>query len=99
VRQLGTLTFTDTAQKVVLIVDPGTGKTHLATAMEVSGISTQGKPVHFYSTVDLVNVLDREKRGGKAGRLALSLLRMDLVIGVLAVSRPAVLCRITCGRN
>lgn len=36
--------------------------------------------MRFYSTVDLVNVLAREKRDGKAGRLALSLLRMDLVI-------------------
>ena len=38
------------------------------------------KRVRFYSTVDLVNVLEREKRDGKAGRLALSFLRMDLVI-------------------
>ena len=36
--------------------------------------------MRFYSTVDLVNVLEREKRDGKAGRIALSLLRMDLVI-------------------
>jgi DNA replication protein DnaC len=64
----------------VLIGGPGTGKTHLATAMAVSGIATKGKRVRFYSTVDLVNVLEREKREGKAGRLALSLLRMHLVI-------------------
>ena len=80
VRQLATLTFTETAQNVVLIGGPGTGKTHLATAMAVSGIATKGKRVRFYSTVDLVNVLEREKRDGKAGRLALSLLRMDLVV-------------------
>lgn len=30
--------------------------------------------------VDLTNVLEREKRDGKAGRLVLSLMRMDLVI-------------------
>ena len=36
--------------------------------------------MRFYSTVDLVNVLEREKRDGKAGRIALSLMRMDLVI-------------------
>jgi len=36
--------------------------------------------VRFYSTVDLVNVLEKEKRDGKAGRIALSLMRMDLVI-------------------
>lgn len=79
-RQLATLTFTDTAQNVVLIGGPVTGKTHLATAMAVSGIATKGKRVRFYSTVDLVNVLEREKRDDKAGRLALSLLRMDLVV-------------------
>ena len=80
VKQLATLSFTDTAQNAVLIGGPGTGKTHLATAIAVSGIAAQGKRVRFYSTVDLVNGLEREKRDGKAGRLALALLRMDLVI-------------------
>jgi DNA replication protein DnaC len=36
--------------------------------------------VRFYSTVDLVNALEREKAEGKAGRIAGSLLRMDLVV-------------------
>lgn len=80
VNQLATLTFTDTAQNAVLIGGPGTGKTHLATAIAVSGIASKGKRVRFYSTVDLVNVLEKEKRDGKAGRIAQSLLRMDLVI-------------------
>lgn len=80
VKQLATLSFTDTAQNAVLIGGPGTGKTHLATAIAVTGIALQGKRVRFYSTVDLVNVLEREKRDGKAGRLALNLTRMDLVI-------------------
>lgn len=80
IKQLATLSFTDTSQNAVLIGGPGTGKTHLATAIGVSGIAMQGKRVRFYSTVDLVNVLEREKRDGKAGRLAMSLMRMDLVI-------------------
>lgn len=80
VRQLATMAFTDTAQNAVLIGGPGTGKTHLATAIAVSGIASQGKRVRFYSTVDLVNVLEQEKRDGKAGRIALALMRMDLVI-------------------
>ncbi len=80
VRQLATLAFTDTAQNAVLIGGPGTGKTHLATAIAVAGIAVQGKRVRFYSTVDLVNVLEKEKRDGKAGRMALSLMRMDLVV-------------------
>ena len=36
--------------------------------------------VRFYCTVDLVNALEAEKAQGKAGRIAQSLLRMDLVI-------------------
>ena len=80
VKLLATLSFTDSAENAVFIGGPGTGKTHLATAIAVSGIALQGKRVRFYSTVDLVNILEREKRDGKAGRIALSLLRMDLVI-------------------
>ena len=80
VKQLATLEFSATAQNVVLIGGPGTGKTHLATAMAVSGIASHGKRVRFYSTVDLVNMLEQEKAQGKAGRIAQSLMRMDAVI-------------------
>ena len=80
VKQLSTLDFTDAAQNAVLIGGPGTGKTHLATAIGVAGIAAKGKRVRFYSTVDLVNELEREKREGKAGRIALALMRLDLVI-------------------
>ena len=80
VKQLASLEFTDTAQNAVLIGGPGTGKTHLATAIGVAGIVAKGKRVRFYSTVDLVNALEKEKRDGKHGRIALSLMRMDLVI-------------------
>ena len=77
---LVTTDFTDDAHNVVLVGGPGTGKTHLATAIGVSGITRHGKRVRFYLTVDLVNALEQEKAQGKAGRIALSLLRMDLVI-------------------
>jgi len=72
--------FTDEAHNLVFVGGPGTGKTHLATAIGVSAIARHGKRVRFYSTVDLVNALEQEKAQGKAGRIALSLLRMDLVI-------------------
>jgi DNA replication protein DnaC len=52
----------------------------LATALGVSGITRHGRRVRFFSTVDLVNTLEQEKAAGKAGRLALSLMRVDLVI-------------------
>jgi DNA replication protein DnaC len=80
ITQLSAMDFTDTAQNVVLIGGPGTGKTHLATAIGVAGIAAKGKRVRFYSTVDLVNELEKEKREGKAGRIASALMRLDLVI-------------------
>lgn len=80
VGQLATTDFTDEAHNVVLVGGPGTGKTHLATVIGVAGVTRQGKRVRFYSTVDLVNALEHEKAQRKAGRIALSLLRMDLVI-------------------
>ena len=80
VKQLADLSFTDQAHNVVLIGGPGTGKTHLAIALGVAGITQQGRRVRFYSTVDLVNALEQEKAQGKAGRLAASLVNMDLVI-------------------
>jgi DNA replication protein DnaC len=80
VLQLAEMDFTDQAHNVVLVGGPGTGKTHLATAIGVTGITRHSKRVRFYSTVDLVNALEQEKAQGKAGRIALSLLRMDLVI-------------------
>ncbi|HNM79498.1 MAG TPA: IS21-like element helper ATPase IstB [Rhodocyclaceae bacterium] len=78
--ELATLAFTDQAHNVVLIGGTGTGKTHLATALGVSGITQHGKRVRFYSTADLVNALEQGKAAGRAGRLAFSLLRTDLVI-------------------
>jgi DNA replication protein DnaC len=80
VTTLATTAFTDDAHNVVLVGGPGTGKTHLATAIGVAGVTRQGKRVRFYSTVDLVNALEHEKAQGKAGRIATSLLRLDLVI-------------------
>mgnify|MGYP000505776344 CR=1 FL=1 len=78
--QLAGMAFTDAAQNVVLVGGTGTGKTHLATALGVTGIQQYGKRVRFYSTVELVNTLEREKAAGKQGRLALSLTQVDLVI-------------------
>ena len=80
VMQLADMAFTEQAHNVVLVGGPGTGKTHLATAIGVCGVTRHGKRVRFYSTVDLVNALEQEKAQGKAGRIAASLLRMDAVI-------------------
>ncbi len=80
ITRLASMEFTLTAQNAVFIGGPGTGKTHLATALAVCGITVHSKRVRFYSTVDLVNALEQEKAQGKAGRIAQSLLRLDMVV-------------------
>ncbi len=59
---------------------PGSGKSHLATAIGVAGITQHAKRVRFYSTVDLVNALEQEKDQGRAGRIAGVMLRLDIVV-------------------
>ena len=80
VTQLASCEFTAAAHNAVLVGGPGTGKSHLATAIGVAGITEHAKRVRFYSTVDLVNMLEQEKAMNKAGQLAERLLRLDLVI-------------------
>ena len=80
IMELANLSFTGETHNVVFIGGTGTGKTHLATALGISGITGHSKRVRFYSTVDLVNLLEQEKAAGKSGRLAFALMRMDLVI-------------------
>ncbi len=80
VRQLCNGDFMDTAQNVVLVGGPGTGKTHLATAMGIQAIEQYHRRVRFFSTIELVNALEHEKQAGKAGQLATRLMYADLVI-------------------
>ena len=80
VESLAQMAFTEIAHNAVFIGGPGTGKTHLSTAIGVGGITRHGKRVRFYSTVDLVNALEREKAEGRSGRIANALLHVDLVI-------------------
>jgi DNA replication protein DnaC len=80
VRQLHRCEFLEDAHNVVLVGGPGTGKTHLATALGVQAIERHCKRVRFFSTVELVNALEQEKAQGKAGQIAARLVHADLVI-------------------
>ena len=53
IQKLADLAFTQDARNVVPVGDPGTGKTHLATALGIAGLTRHAKRVRFYSTVDL----------------------------------------------
>ena len=80
VRQLHRCEFLEDAHNAVLVGGPGTGKTHLATAIGVQAIEHHRKRVRFFSTVDLVNALEQEKLQGKSGQIAGRLAHSDLVI-------------------
>src|ERR1700712_5256362 len=78
VRQLQRGDFMDGAHNVVLIGGPGTGKTHIATAIGVQAVEHLRKKVRFFSTVELVNALEQEKTQGKVGQLSDRLGRLDI---------------------
>jgi DNA replication protein DnaC len=80
VRQLHRCEFIDGAQNIVLVGGPGTGKTHVATALGVQAIEHHRRKVRFFSTIELVNALEHEKAKGKAGQIAETLVRLDLLI-------------------
>ncbi|EHL2268224.1 IS21-like element IS1326 family helper ATPase IstB, partial [Salmonella enterica subsp. enterica serovar Infantis] len=80
VKQLHRCDFMEQAQNVVLIGGPGTGKTHLATAIGTQAVMHLNRRVRFFSTVDLVNALEQEKSSGRQGQIANRLLYADLVI-------------------
>ena len=67
-------------QNLVFVGGPGTGKTHLATAIGVQAVQHQHRRVRFFSTIELVNTLELEKAAGKQGQLAERLISADLVI-------------------
>jgi DNA replication protein DnaC len=80
VKQLHRCEFMENAENVVLIGGPGTGKSHVATAIGVQAIEHHRCKVRFFSTVELVNALEQEKALGKTGKMAEMMTKIDLVI-------------------
>ena len=79
VRDLAQGDFFAEQRNCVLVGGTGTGKTHLAIAIARSCIRA-GKHGRFYNTVDLVNRLEAEARGGRQGRIAEYLTRRDFAV-------------------
>lgn len=65
IARLVCMKFTDAAENIVLVGGSGSIKSHLSIALEVTGIQIYVKSVHFYSFVELVNSLEREKAASK----------------------------------
>ena len=66
-------------RNAVLVGGTGTGKTHLAVAIARSCIRN-GARCRFYTVVDLVNRLEAETKAGRAGKIADTLTRLDLLV-------------------
>ncbi len=62
-----------------LVGGTGTGKTHLAIGI-ARALIRGGARGRFYNVVGLVNRLEAESRGGRGGRLADHLCRLDFVL-------------------
>ena len=80
VKTLHRCEFLDETENIVFIGGPGTGKTHIATAIGVQAIVHYHRRVRFLSTIELVNALELEKLNARQGRLANRLAHVDLVI-------------------
>jgi len=79
IKDLYTGSFLEEPRNLIFIGGTGTGKTHLATAIAIQCIRL-GHRGKFYGVVDLVNKLEQEKLGGRAGALANSLTKVDFVV-------------------
>lgn len=65
-------------RNVIFIGGPGTGKTHLATALGIHA-AMEGFKVRYFNVLDLVNTLEKDRDSGQ-DKLANQLGRYDLLI-------------------
>jgi DNA replication protein DnaC len=79
VRELLRGEYLDKRENVLLIGNPGTGKTHLASALAFSACA-QGRRVRFHTATDLVTQLVECREERRLQRLQKQLQRLDLLV-------------------
>ena len=89
--QLATGEFVDRQENVIMIGNPGTGKTHLSIGLG-RRLCRQGYKVRFYTAANLVTELSEAQQDLKLTRLQRLLRKLDLLIvdemSYLTFSRP-----------
>lgn len=78
-RELATGSFIDRAEPVILLGEPGTGKTHLAIAIGVAA-AQQGRRVRFVTTARLVTELIEAQDARQLGRVTGRYARVDVLV-------------------
>jgi DNA replication protein DnaC len=76
---LAELTFIDRAEVVHLLGPPGTGKTHLASALAVEAVKA-GRSVHFSTLADIIASLAKAERDGQLRERIRYLCRAALLV-------------------
>lgn len=79
IKELYQSDFLSENRNIIFIGGTGTGKTHLATAIASQAIRS-GKKGRFFSVIELVNQLEKEKYLQKAGSLASRLVNVDFIV-------------------
>jgi DNA replication protein DnaC len=71
--------YLDRHENVLLVGNPGTGKTHLATALAFEACA-RGKRVRFWRVTDLITQLIEARDEGKLMRMKQQLAKLDLLV-------------------
>lgn len=79
IRELATGTYLKNAEPILLLGDPGTGKTHLATALGIEA-ARKGHLVRFTTAGRLVTELTEARDARELGRVVARYERIDLLI-------------------
>lgn len=79
IRQLVTGDYIDKAEPVILVGNPGLGKTHIATALAVSA-TQQMRRVRFYNAAALVNEMIKAQDEGRVSSFITKALNYHLIV-------------------
>ncbi len=71
--------YLDRRESVILVGNPGTGKTHVATALGIAACG-QGKRVRFWKVTELITTLMEAREERQLLRMKKQLARLDLLI-------------------
>lgn len=79
IKELASCDFVDRKQNIVMIGNPGTGKTHLSIALGIKACM-QGMNVKFYTAANLSNELIEAQDNHRLTRLEKQISKVDLLI-------------------